>query len=448
MKKLLVALVFFCALLPKAHAAGSVQVLQDTNCDNGAGTTSITCTFSSPVTPGNTILLALSNDAIGAVTCTGFTDTAAATQWNTNTKTLFFRYWENAPGVKSIRCTKGASARTSGIMAELTNVKFTGAHDVNTSSANIATSTTPSCATTGATAQANELVFVAWGISNAPTVTAGTGFTLTNGSAHANSTVTIGLQQKLTSATGTQTGGVTLGTTQTTGCIVATFKEQNGYVNQGFNGGTTADDATVGTLTWTNPTNAQAVDGVYATILKSGNTTAVTHYLKATNFGFSIPTSAVITGVAFRTFGSFKQSSGSGPSSASDSSCKLVKAGTITGTSQTTSKAMPTATGTPTDDYGTYGGPTNMWGTTLTGADVNTSTFGAVIAWSLLSVNVGGTSPTVDTITAQVDYTTITVYYFQMTRNGIVYRAQTRRSNEIVAGLSASSYQSFRPAQR
>jgi hypothetical protein len=62
--------------------------------------------------------------------------------------------------------------------------------------------------------------------------------------------------------------------------------------------GTMVDDATVGTVAWTNPTNAGASDNSYATIGTSGRCGVFTgHYLKATNFGFSIPVGATITGI-------------------------------------------------------------------------------------------------------------------------------------------------------
>ena len=59
--------------------------------------------------------------------------------------------------------------------------------------------------------------------------------------------------------------------------------------------GTIADDATVGTVAWTNPDNAKVSDNVYATVSLIG--IGISHYLKATNFGFSIPTGATINGI-------------------------------------------------------------------------------------------------------------------------------------------------------
>lgn len=60
-----------------------------------------------------------------------------------------------------------------------------------------------------------------------------------------------------------------------------------------YSPGTMADDSTVGTVTWVNPDNAKASDDVRAIMYYGGSS----HYLKATNFGFSIPAGATINGI-------------------------------------------------------------------------------------------------------------------------------------------------------
>src|SRR5204863_304279 len=54
------------------------------------------------------------------------------------------------------------------------------------------------------------------------------------------------------------------------------------------------DDAGTGSVVWTNPADAESSDGVYAF---AGVASTTTHYLKLTNFGFSIPAGSTITGV-------------------------------------------------------------------------------------------------------------------------------------------------------
>lgn len=60
--------------------------------------------------------------------------------------------------------------------------------------------------------------------------------------------------------------------------------------------GTTADDATVGSITWSSTGNIAASDGVRATAagLKSSNES---HYITATNLSMTIPDGATIDGI-------------------------------------------------------------------------------------------------------------------------------------------------------
>lgn len=57
--------------------------------------------------------------------------------------------------------------------------------------------------------------------------------------------------------------------------------------------GTLEDDSAVGTVAWTDPSNADDSDDSYATMASA----ATSHYLKGSNFAFSIPDEATITGV-------------------------------------------------------------------------------------------------------------------------------------------------------
>ena len=77
-----------------------------------------------------------------------------------------------------------------------------------------------------------------------------------------------------------------------------------------------------------------------------------------------------------------------------DNSVRLVKGGTITGSNY----AKPTVSWPTGDTYETYGGATDLWGTTWTPADINDPNFGVV-----LSAIVQGNS-------LQVDHISITVY--------------------------------------
>lgn len=60
--------------------------------------------------------------------------------------------------------------------------------------------------------------------------------------------------------------------------------------------GTIVSDSNVSTAAWTNPGNTAASDNGYTAGFSLGSNIA-TQYLKATNFGFSIPDGATIDGI-------------------------------------------------------------------------------------------------------------------------------------------------------
>jgi hypothetical protein len=91
-----------------------------------------------------------------------------------------------------------------------------------------------------------------------------------------------------------------------------------------------------------------------------------TEYLKATNFGFALPSSATIQGISVTVTRDANASS-------NDLAVKLVKGGTIQSTNRSTGAALPSSM-TPI----TFGGATDLWGSTWLYSDINASTFGAV----------------------------------------------------------------------
>lgn len=165
--------------------------------------------------------------------------------------------------------------------------------------------------------------------------------------------------------------------------------------------GTMADDATVGTVAWTNPNNAKVSDNVYA--VAASHITPTTHYLKATNFGFTIPVGATINGILAEF--ERKGSSASGSYNA-DSAIKIVKSDGIIGT---TNKSTG-ATWSETESYISFGGTTDLWGETWTYTDINDADFGVVIS-AILDVN----DKYPPTSVASVDHIRITVYYTEAT---------------------------------
>lgn len=173
-------------------------------------------------------------------------------------------------------------------------------------------------------------------------------------------------------------------------------------------GATFADDATIGSIILSNVDNAAVSDNAYVSaVLLAGQ---ITHYLKATNFGFAIPTDATILGVTVEV-----ERSSTVLSTTVDQSIKLVKGGTISGDEKAAGGTWPT-----TDAYATYGSATDLWGLTLTPADLNLSTFGVAIG-----------ATTGIAATAQIDHVRMTVDYLGSNRTGQKSRVR------VGAGMSS-----------
>jgi hypothetical protein len=197
------------------------------------------------------------------------------------------------------------------------------------------------------------------------------------------------------------------------GKLVAVQQDSALGINYFKYAGTAADDATVGTNPWNNTQNVPgASDGLYATAGSTAST-GTTHYLKATNFGFNIPTGATISGIkVFISKGSF------GSGLVVDNHVYLVKAGVI----QAVDRASATPWG-PTIGGFPYGGQTDLWGGTWTPADINNSGFGVALS---ASWTFGGLS----TVIAGIDYVEIVIYYttsggFTTTADAVIYSTRT-----------------------
>jgi len=156
------------------------------------------------------------------------------------------------------------------------------------------------------------------------------------------------------------------------------------------NAGTGTNVTGVGTVAWTNPGNVVSDDNAYATVSVNNSTS---NYLQATNYGFSIPSEATITGITV-TIGRFGTTGGG--QDIRDNVVKLIKTGAIVGTNL----AATTTDWGGTETAVVYGGAANMWGTTLSPADINASNFGVALA--VTSSN---------SRTASVDYMQISVTY-------------------------------------
>jgi hypothetical protein len=127
-----------------------------------------------------------------------------------------------------------------------------------------------------------------------------------------------------------------------------------------------------------------------------------TEYLQATNFGFSIPSAAIICGIvveAEKSATGIGTVLGIGLSYVSDYSVRLIRNGTVAGNNKASA-----AHWTGSESYHTYGGNSDIWGVAWTPADINASNFGIAF-----SANIAGLAMLIPNV--RIDHIRITVYY-------------------------------------
>jgi len=175
------------------------------------------------------------------------------------------------------------------------------------------------------------------------------------------------------------------------------------------------DDSSIGTVMWNAPGQAQTSDNQYANVnLNAGN---ISHYLRATGFGFSIPPAAVILGIEV---GIEKVAVGG---NAFDNAVRVVKAGVIGTTDKSEVPAWPLS-----DTIVTYGAPNDLWGNTWTPSDINGGGFGAAIS----------VHDSVSGVLARIDAFSITVTY-SLCGDGMTAGAEQCDDGNTVSGDCCSS---------
>jgi peptidoglycan/xylan/chitin deacetylase (PgdA/CDA1 family) len=161
-----------------------------------------------------------------------------------------------------------------------------------------------------------------------------------------------------------------------------------------INAGTGSSVSGVGTISWSNPGNITITTGnKYATVDVSHGST--TRYLEGTNYGFSIPDGATISGIKVAIQ---RKSDSFSSSNINDSTVKLVKGGDVVGSNKASSSDWSNSFA-----VANYGGASDLWGTTWTPAEINDSGFGVALSVYNQSSH--------STRTAEVNYMQITVYY-------------------------------------
>lgn len=176
--------------------------------------------------------------------------------------------------------------------------------------------------------------------------------------------------------------------------------------------GTIVDDSSVGTITWGNVSNAGATDSVYASAT-SGMVTQ-SHYLKFTNFGFSIPGGSTISELQIR----FRRK---GTASAiKDYRSRIVLYGVIK-----TVDYLDTNFWSTSEETVTTGGLPE--GYPFSPADINDSGFG----WALSADHQAAGTGDIDSVTITVIYTTAAAV---LTGSAIETTVSKLREPDIVAG--------------
>lgn len=169
---------------------------------------------------------------------------------------------------------------------------------------------------------------------------------------------------------------------------------------------------------WGSPNNIKVVDGSAATASVDGSDTGP---IEALNFGFAIPTNAEILGIQVEWR---KRRDVGGGCTMSDSGVYLLKASSTVGSDKSTG-CWGTSYG-----YSTYGGPTDLWGTTWTPAQINSSSFGA----SLSAHDTGG-----NLYSLYIDHVRILVYYKSENQTVTVTGAVSGSGTSTIATSFAST---------
>lgn len=131
------------------------------------------------------------------------------------------------------------------------------------------------------------------------------------------------------------------------------------------------DSSNGGILTWLNPIEATRCTGPSSTVIVPRFVAGLTHQLRVSNYGFaSVPNTATVTGITLTI-----QHDVSGPGNASDATVRLVNS---SGALTVQNKALP-GNWAPVS-IATYGGATDTWGESWTGADVKSPNFGWALA--------------------------------------------------------------------
>ena len=160
-------------------------------------------------------------------------------------------------------------------------------------------------------------------------------------------------------------------------------------------------DRPAGTEPWIDPGN---IAGPGYAIVDLYHLHQYSEYLQGTQYGFSIPADATITGIEVR----INRLAVGPPPSIYDTEVSLVINDVVVGDNKASALPWPASF-----EIATYGSPTDLWGTTWTPAQVNSDGFGVVFAANRGNQGQSDKYATVDTMQ-------ITVYFDYSTTTGVV----------------------------
>lgn len=146
-------------------------------------------------------------------------------------------------------------------------------------------------------------------------------------------------------------------------------------------------------LDWDTPDNIKADDGNYAEYTGKALDPGVYMYIiKGTNFGFSIPNDATITGILVE-----HERKGTS-NDIIDDLVQLIKGGTRQGDNKSLAAVWPVV-----EAIETFGSSSDLWGLSLSPSDVNAANFGVAASCTCAAGQKDGKT--------YIDFLRITVYY-------------------------------------
>ncbi|HCE58418.1 MAG TPA: hypothetical protein DER09_11445 [Prolixibacteraceae bacterium] len=183
----------------------------------------------------------------------------------------------------------------------------------------------------------------------------------------------------------------------------------------------------VGSVAWTNPSNiATTIINDYSHVTLNNN---ASNYLVGTNYGFVIPTNAIVVGIEV-TIGKNRESGRDNVMV--DNEVRLIKNGVVIGANYADGTTNWNRDNQVREAI--YGGPNDLWNTTWTPSEINANNFGAAIS-AITSQN----------IYANVYYIRITItyttpFFFRSTATGNWSTTSTwQQSNDGTTWVAATS---------